>query len=305
LKRVKAPLLIVVYDPSEAALRVAQERYDEASGGAANHKVVFTTSMPQQSEVIDIAIVATNADVRAAVLEALVAGSPVRNFILEKWLCQTLSDLVRMGEVLRIAGANAWVNCGRRTMPFYEKLKEQLGRQRLNYSVTGSNWGLATSSIHFIDQIASLTGCLEFEMHTADLDRVLWPSKRPGFCELSGSLEVRFLDGSRGTFTSYAAGDAPAQIVITAESMRAVIREWEQKAWIASPSSSWRYEEVDAKIPFQSEMTTWVVERLLAGNGCFLPSFEESTQLHRTLISGLESWVRGIGGNPPSPCPFT
>ena len=50
-----------------------------------------------------------------------------------------------------------WVNCTARLWPFYRKLREEIiSEKRIKIGVSGSNWALASNTIHFIDLLAFL-----------------------------------------------------------------------------------------------------------------------------------------------------
>jgi predicted dehydrogenase len=290
LKAVKQPLDIQVVDPSAASLQVAKERYDAVSTEQA-HQISFSTSF-DRTDGTDVAIVATNSDVRRKALESLFDASETRLLVVEKLLFNHRADYAEIESKLAETGAKAWVNCPMRVMPVYEQIRENIAATPISYRVTGSQFGLVTNAIHYIDHVAHLCGCTEFELDTSGLDRNPIPSKRPGFLELNGTLVARFADGSRCEITCYPTGAAPVVVEIFNEKNRYVIRESEGKLWHAGERSKWAWLEQAAPIPYQSQITTEVVESLLSTGDCGLTPYETSVRIHLQLLDPMLELVR-------------
>ena len=291
LKAIDTPLDIHVVEPSSASSQVARERY-EATAAAAAHTIHFHAS-PESAGPLDAAIVATNSNVRRGVVEKLLDASGARVLVLEKLLFTEGDDYAAIEGRLANARAQAFVNCPMRVMPPYEHIRENLGGGPIHYRVTGSNYGLVTNAIHYLDHVVHLTGCNEFVVDTAGLDEAPIASKRPGFLELTGTLLARFADGSRCEVTSLAAGTVPVVVEISNERHRFIVRESEGKLWRSGQQAKWAWEEGDARIPYQSEMTTAVVKQLMATGTCLLTPFGVSSRTHLQLLEPLLAFVRG------------
>lgn len=305
LKKVRIPLAITVVDPKALSLSVAKERYDSMENGTVSHKLIYKSDMEKMAKKFDVVIVATNSDVRRKVVEKLFKKSNVDYLVLEKLLFQKKEDYAFIDKLLTKHGTKAWVNCSMRTMPFYNSLKKEIKEESVQCVVTGSQYGLVTNAIHYIDHIAFLTDCYEYMVDTVLLDPKPIESKRKGFVELNGTLRVCFKDGSLGTFTCYRNGNAPVVIEIFSKNYRCISKETEQKVWISSPRDNWRWIEVNAKIPFQSKMTTEVVEQLLKKGNCALTSFNKSSKLHIILLEALRKFLNEKARDKFNYHPFT
>ena len=290
LKGVKQPLDIQVIDPSDASLQVAKERYESVPSGQP-HQISFSTSFDRTDDT-DIAIVATNSDVRRKALESLFDASETKLLVIEKLLFSQRADYAEVERKLAETGAKAWVNCPMRVMPVYEQIRANIATTQISYRVTGSQFGLVTNAIHYIDHAVHLSGCEEFELDTSGLDRTPIPSKRPGFLELNGTLVACFADGSRCEITCYPSGTAPVVVEIFNEKCRYVVRESEGKLWHAGESSKWGWAEQEAPIPYQSQITTEVIESLLNAGDCGLTPYATSARIHLQLLDPLLELVR-------------
>ena len=153
-------------------------------------------------------------------------------------------------------------------------------------------FGLVTNAIHYLDHMVHLTGCESYTVDTGALDGELEKSKRPGFLEVTGTLVARFTDGSRCEVTSLRTGTAPVLVEISSQRLRAIVRESEGRAWQASEAAQWKWQEAEAPIPFQSVLTAWLVNDLVARGDCALVPFATSVGTHLQLLDPLLAFVR-------------
>lgn len=293
LKAISVPLNITVVDPFPASIKMAKERYESAPGSAV-HSIKYGNTFEALDRVYDVVIIATNSDVRSKAVEQLFSRSTVRFLILEKILFQKYKDYKIIGELLKKHNCKTWVDCSMRTMPFYYDLKNKI-RPPITYCATGSQFGLITTGIHYIDHMAYLTGCYDYKLITDGLEPKPVSSKRLGFLELNGTLAAHFNDGSFGAFTCFSEGNMPVNIEIHSTHGRVISRENEQKAWRASQATEWLWQESAAPIPFQSQMTAVVIEDILKTGHCELTPYEESAKLHLTLLEGLSAFLSKHG----------
>jgi hypothetical protein len=192
-----------------------------------------------------------------------------------------------------------------RMMPFYSRIKENLNSKRINYYVTGSQFGLITNAIHYIDHMAYLTECNDFTVDIGFLDTKSIESKRKGFLELNGTLNVRFSNGSFGSITCFPSGSVPIQVEIYSDYFRCISNENEQKAWVSSPNDNWKWHEIEAHIPYQSQMTTQLIDSILSDGNCLLSAFEISSKLHIQLMEPLLKLLNYRSGEKYNYYPFT
>ncbi|EFL50829.1 oxidoreductase domain-containing protein [Solidesulfovibrio fructosivorans JJ]] len=290
LKAVKYPLDIQVIDPSEASLQVAKERYDAVESGV-GHAISFATRL-RDSDCTDVAIIATSSDVRRQAIDHLFDLSKPRFLILEKLLFNTRQDYAYAESRFAEAGTMVWVNCPMRVMPCYEHIRQELTSDRMSYRVTGSQFGLVTNAIHYLDHVVHLSGCGDFELSLGEIDSTPIKSKRPSFLELNGRLRANFANGTTCEMTCYPTGTAPILVEIFTENQRYVVRESEGKLWHAEASTNWVWNERVATIPYQSQLTTEIVESLLASGGCGLTPYASSVRTHLSLLDPLRELIR-------------
>lgn len=301
LRAVKIPLDITVIDPFKESLSVAKQRYEDMNGE--NHRIRYIDKI-DRGQKIDLAIIATNSDVRAEIIKKLLKNNQVKYLILEKLLFTQKRDYSIIAKLIKKTNTKTWVDCSMRTMPYYFNLKKRVP-QRFVYFVNGSQYGLATNAIHYIDHMAYLSDCLNFIVDTTALHGKILESKRKGFLELTGSIKVHFENGSKGIFVCYPDGDAPVQVEIHSSGFRTINRQIEGKAWTTGPKEKWLYREEEAKVPYQSEMTTDLVRDILTKGTCYLPDYETSKKIHIQLLEPLRKFVNCHSRKKYTYYPFT
>jgi hypothetical protein len=298
LVRCSKPLKIYVQDVSEESLRRAEQRWVEVHGTDSHHCASFIKSTDPLPPYLDLAIVATTAHVRPLAVGKIAGHSNVASWVLEKVLAQSESALDEIvGSVG--TGSSAWVNTPRRMMPWYHEMKSQMAlRHPLNLKVEGGAWGLACNAVHFLDLLAWWTGETLQEIDTEGLGSEWFEGKRSGNWEIFGSMEARFSGGSR-VILSANEGD-----VFYSMSVSDGHRSWEidEIQGLAQCSDGIK---ILGRIPYQSEMSSILVESILEHGRCYLPTLAESANLHRVFINGMLGHWRQAGRSNAAFLPIT
>lgn len=161
----KIPVSVEVVGRSSQSLVKAKERFEQIQGTGFVKNVKYFQTMKSLSNLIDIAIIATNADVRRKVIEELIQYKKTRFLLLEKVVFQSVQDFQEIIELLKINQVKAWVNCRQRMCTFYQEVQKHLGNgERIIYEIQGGNWGMGCNSIHSIDLISFVSGETDFRI---------------------------------------------------------------------------------------------------------------------------------------------
>ena len=209
LTNCKETLDIYVNDISEQSLQIAKQRWeqvdkkvspDSVSGmtvPAIQHKVTFISSFEKIPKKINIAIVATNADVRPQVVKQIKANFEVCYWILEKVLAQSMTML---SEILALTqnSLGAWTNIPRRMMAWQKQIRESLQSEgKLKITGSGSHWGLSCNGIHYLDLVSWWTDEKLRKIDTSKLDSKWIESKRNGFFDVTGKITAFYSGGTQ------------------------------------------------------------------------------------------------------------
>ncbi|OGN02451.1 MAG: hypothetical protein A2655_01850 [Candidatus Yanofskybacteria bacterium RIFCSPHIGHO2_01_FULL_43_42] len=305
LRAVKISLEIIVVDPAQNSLNLSKERYQTMPRGKHEHKISFFTEIPDNLKSVDLGIIATCSDTRAEITRKLLAKTKVRHLVLEKLLFNKKKDYKSIGLLLKKNKVKTWVNCPMRMMPLYKNIQPELKKTKIAYYATWAGFGLITSAIHYLDHMVFMTGSDDFTVNTDGIDSKPIPSKRKGFLELSGTLQILFKNGSVGNLACFINANLPILIQFHCEKLRCIARETEAKAWISRAGEDWKWKEIDAQIPFQSQLTTGLAEDILSRGECGLVGYEQSAKTHLQLLEPVFNFLNKNSSKKYDYYPFT
>lgn len=296
---------IHVIDPSPNSLNVAKKRALEINNQS-GHQLHFSDSLNSLPLNLDVAVIATNADVRAKVVHQILADTKVKFFLLEKVVFQNENDFEAIINKFHEHKAKAWVNCPRRAFDFYGELKSLVNvNHPLYFSASGGDWGLACNGMHFLDLMAFLTSQTSFSGSSLGLIPKVSDSKRKGFKEVHGTL--LFVSPSKNilTLNSQDNSSAPITIQISTPDFQALIDEKNRKMALALKDENWAWHDKQMKMPFQSDLTHLVVSDLLQKGTCDLTPVSESFALHLPFLKVIRSHMESILNVTLDSCPIT
>jgi hypothetical protein len=291
--------IVHVVDPSlSARQRVAANLQDPS-------RIRWHSDVCSLPTTLDVAIVATRADVRAAVVKVLLTHANVRNLVLEKVLFQKLSEYGEIRELLRCRRVPTWVNCPRRIFPTYQRLEQSLDKHEIALlSASGCAWDLGCNGIHILDIFYFLAGATSVRDLVLSITEVK-PSKRSGLLHVDGRLQGTLIahGGREVPFSISSDASVPGPIVLAIKTARDHISVAEGPM-ITLRNSSGSTTEV---LPAQSTLSAELVRSLVVRASCGLTTFEESVALHepflRVVLQALAG--RGFIKDDEEACPIT
>ncbi len=308
LSLINRPIRIQVVDPSQNALKVARERFNQVNGSKKVKNIEYLNDIEQLSSEIDVGIIATTSNIRRHVIESLLNKVSVRYLILEKVVFQKKEDFPSVKKILDEKNVQAWVNFARRMWEIDQFVKNRLeGNNRIQFRVTGSNWGLGCNALHFVDFFSHLINSQDITLFGDHLDPNIIPSKRKGFYEITGTLTGQKKEGNLLSITSYAISDAPIIIQISNPQIQCSIIQNENNAilWVLDTKYNWKKEEYSFKIPFQSQLSHKVVQDILDTGNCKLANYEDSSKVHVPFLEVLTTHFKKHLNKEIKSCPVT
>lgn len=294
----RIPLRIYIQDVSEASLRQAKLRWQEVVGEASRHVLSLHTTVDDLPSKLDIAIVATTADIRPKVVAQISSHAAVQFWVLEKILAQSERGLDEI--MLSVKDClGSWVNTPRRIMPWHQEIERQSGLAKpITLKVTGGPWGLACNAIHYLDLLAWWSGEALVAVNTQGLSSDWSESKRQGNWEITGLLEAKFSGGSVARLSSSTdAPDAPFEL-----SDGALSWSVDEANGVAVRSDG---VQVRGRVLYQSAMSAGLVESILETGSCNLPTLQESVALHHVFIGSMLNHWRQAGHSAATVVPIT
>ena len=205
--------------------------------------------------------------------------------LLEKVLFQSIEDYVEAKKIIESQNIKVWVNCPRRMFEFYALLKLKVNKKNpIIMEVKGGNWGLACNSIHFIDIFSFLTDSKVVKVFSDQLEKKIYPSKRKGYIEFFGVLNVTF-DNGHVLKLDCAHEKLPMDITISSIDGTYNIDEANGNIFYNGEKSN-----IEVEVKYQSELTHLVVEEALAYGQSKLTDFNQACEQHIPLIKSLLSF---------------
>lgn len=304
LSKLRFDCEIYIVDPSPESIALAQSRFNETYNKNFLIKLYTTNKLTELPKDISFAIIATNADCRRDVLEYLLLNTDIRYYIIEKVLFQKVEDYYTIKDLSLKKDVKAWVNCPRRMWKFYKNLKrEKINEQLLQVSMTGSNWGFASNSIHFLDLISFFTGTVNYQIDSLSLENKIIETKRKGFYDFFGNLSGRFENGTRFSITSLDGDQIPFMVCLHFANSVYFIRDWEGVYYKSEFKDE--FQKNSFEVEYQSSLTNIVVNEILETGSCSLTPIIESIDLHLLFISKLCREYKLLNSGSDGLCPIT
>jgi len=280
---------IYVVDPSVTSIELSKQRASEIEH---SHQLTWCKSISEIPNEIDLAIVATSANVRKNVIEQLLNHSRIEFLILEKVLFQKIEEYEFTKNLLEEKVQATWVNHPRRMFSCYEYIKKEIEKSdgTLSMQVTGNNWGLACNGLHLLDLFQFLAKHSVVEIKNDWVDKNCFQSKRAGFIEFYGTIKAKTKANDTCVITS-SEGDPTALKISISKG---------EKHWTIQEGSTIMVSSNDGTIEnfsmqYQSELSCTLANKLFEENTCTLPTYNESDAVHRLFIeSFLEVYNSGL-----------
>ena len=299
LLKVKSNLEITVIDPQlklldELKLKLKTEKVKNLS-----NKSFFWQTGLQIKKKYDIAIIATSSKNRSELIYEISNQSKINFWVIEKVLAQSLGQM----SIIKSSTSNAlgaYVNTPRRIMPWYQEIKKNFyNNGPLHFLKLGGNWGLACNAIHYIDLIYWFTNENLISVSTNNLNNKWFKSKREGYFEINGKLEMVFSKGSRLELIDNSSRKNNSQIRISNQNETWYINEDSGKAY------SNTNKVLKGKIIYQSDMTDGIINDILETKKSNLTSLDESISQHQVFLEAMLLHWNQVNNKNDSEVPIT
>ncbi len=227
---------------------------------------------------IDLAIIATCADIRYTVAKELIENNKVNKIVFEKFMFLKREEYDEMKLLLHKYDIKAWVNCTRREYDAYSYIKQKLDGV-VNMIVVGDNWGLCCNGIHYLDIFYFLGGKVE-SLRVKDCEII--DAKRPGYKEMNGTIyssddrfQIKSSNISSTKIVKKIWNDRYDFILVNSNNCLTVIEHDKLNNF---------FDTREFKIPYLSEIAKDFVTHIIEDTKVLLPTFTESCEPHVKLL---------------------
>ena len=283
LSKVSMPLDIIVSDVSPESLARAEVRWQEVDGHNTFHQVRYLVGLSEVPDEIDVAIIATSSDVRAAVVLKLSEISVVKYWVLEKVLAQSENELIAIQAAI-CNDSSVWVNTPMYMWTLYSNIRNNYVDKYIIEASFEGFAGLACNAIHYIDFVSRWNKSIPISINTNGLQNHWYPAKRNNFFEVYGELLIDFNDGSKLKLSS---NPDDINYIVNLKINHDEWRVFESEGIAYSADGK----IIDGKCDYQSQLSAPLVESIIQSGYCDLPTISESIVQHKILlVSLLEHW---------------
>ena len=296
-------LSITIVDPSLDSLKASKQRAKEIRLGNIGSTVEYRQKPPKNKNY-EICIISTNANVRAKVTRELLMYCRIKYIIFEKILFQKNIDFDIISKLLEKYNIKAWVNCPNRTFSFYKEIKNKLNitDDTVEMSVDGSSWGMACNSIHYIDLFSYFVNNSNIKIMNTNLSKTIFKSKRSGdFFEINGLFGVKI----ENHFLKIRCKDTTKPFVNVKIKNKNIEFSIDELDATLQTNINGLTNIKDIKIPYQSSLTSKLIDDLIDKSQCDLTLFSDSCKHHLPLLSTFTSHFSKILKKKLIECPIT
>ncbi len=306
LCKIDMPVNIFAVDISKQSLNNAKKLV----GKITNHNIKsleFSKEIPKNIDEIDLCIIATSSNVRLSILKKLISAYSIKNLILEKVLFQSVEELDEAKSIIHKKKINCWVNHTRREDQCWKDVKKILsGYSNMKLYYGKYNWNMCSVSIHMIDLAVWLFNDEITHIDNSSLDSKIHQSKRQGFIEMTGILNVEFKNGSTVKLESiHGTSKEKAIFEISNDRVKLIVNEFEGKGILYRKDNNWIAEPYDFYRPLQSEKTQTIAKKILENKPCNLTQLNESVEIHRSVLVSFMDHLNKNSNSKYNYCPIT
>tara|TARA_B100001173_G_C16008479_1_gene556656 strand:+ start:496 stop:1413 length:918 start_codon:yes stop_codon:yes gene_type:complete len=248
-----------------------------------NKNLHFSYSYKKFKQIdIDLLINTTYATQRFDLIKNYCNYFNVKNLILEKVLENSLGNIK---EFKRLKLENCWVNTFLRTLDVFKEIKNK-STGKIKMKVSGGNWGLLCNTIHYVDLMAFISESSPEKILKQELNSNFFPAKRKGFFEIYGSFQVIYEDGS-------------ILYLECVDSEEDLTMEYKCGSYKFNYNLISGVLESDNQssirnIPYQSDMSTDLVNNILLKNKCELTNIKDSLNFHEFYLKFIINYRNNI-----------
>lgn len=291
---------IAVVEPNEIGLNNAKSVFSITSD--LHHNLTWLSNISDLTESYDFTIVATQATNRYQLVSQLLEKGN-RRFLIEKMVCQSVSEYEKILECFKKYEAKGWVNTNFRYFSFYQKLAKYFSKNTpLKFVIVGGDKGLGSNAIHFLDLFLWFTNSDTITLNGDDLTEELLPNKRSlGLVEFSGTMTGKTNDSSISINFSRAFENSATVEISNSEHH---IRIDTDKSTITKIRGLGDFFE-DFKFQHTSELTKKITNDVLQTDTCNLPMLDDLYSAHSELFRIFNLHIKKLTNRESDICPIT
>ena len=304
IARLSYSIQVYVIEPNDNAQNLAKLRLKEITYDETNHEFFWYKSVNELKKTGDLVVVATNSIGRVDLILELINKGNTR-FLIEKIVCQSVSEYNRLLEKINESNGKGWVNTTPRCFKSYHRIKELLqGEKVICFSVkANSKSGLGTNAVHYIDLFSWLVEDNKIILNGESLLDELLPNKRgQNLKEFSGTITGTVKNGSSLSITFLPNLSDEIILEISTNRLKIIINETNNKITtygsVKDYNSEFNFEHV-------SSTSIHIIDDILKNDKCLLPTLNELFNAHSELFRIFNAHINKLSKEDVELCPIT
>lgn len=295
MTRLSEPSTVLALEARPEARDKALDLWREMSGHE-RHALHFIEEADLASTAADVAVLATSADGRLALLCSVLAAG-IRTILAEKVLFQSASDYRAASALAKEQNADVRAHVPLRTIEQVGRLRAVHGGQPLHMTVRIGNRGMGCNGIHYIDLFRFISNS-EITRLDAVVDRPLESNRRnPALIEFSGRINSAAASGATLEVAFERNSEHLPIITVEAQARRTVL----DFAAGRTESTVADLDGADLRMPMASSLTHQLLVDMLEGRS-ILPTLGEGEAAN---ILMLKAYNTALEEGDDAVCPIT
>ena len=298
----KYPSRIQIIEPFQKSIEQTKKILTETKFNQ-NIKVDFLKKIVNNNFKTDLLIICTLSDIRFKVFNEFLKLNKISYIIFEKVVFQSKDEFLKTFKILEKEKIKAWINCPNRTNKGYIKFKKTIIKSApLRMTVTGSNWGMASNLIHYLDLFCFFIDQTDIFIKTNRLDKRVYYSKRKDFIEIGGTVEFSSKNGDLLEISDEKSKNLNVEITLSNENNYLKVFESENYALVKNKI---KLSKINFPIEYQSNLTNKFAHDIFKNKDCKLPSIRENAELHYKIFLLISSHLDYYSDKDFKICPIT
>tara|TARA_X000000950_G_scaffold255918_1_gene320982 strand:+ start:320 stop:1300 length:981 start_codon:yes stop_codon:yes gene_type:complete len=288
---------IYLVDPKKESINICLNLIENDLNKSQKENIKIYSEINEIPSDIDFAIVATDSKPRFNILKYLLNEKMPKYLILEKLLFTKENEFAEALKLIKKADLKVWVNQWMSTEPSFRNLCSYIQiSEPIEVLVKGDNWGLCCNSVHYLELFDFLCNEEKLNIKGHEFEKVFF-SKRQGYLEINGRIDINSQNGSRLTLISNDAGILEGEEISIIIKTSNVIAE----CFFRMDSLVCRLEINGKKINkhynliLQSDFTHRIIEEIHKTGSCNLPSLERAIYHHNLFYPLFKNFFKEKG----------
>ena len=305
LMKINLPISIYVIDKNFKALTNSKKIVKDSKKNNKIKSIIYQKKIERFKLNIDLAIIATNADIRRKVIENFISKNKIKYMLIEKVAFQCEKDFIKIITLLKKHRIKSWVNLAKRLFPIFKNLKNKIKKsEKILINASSGNFDIGCNAIHYLDLFYYLTKSKIKDVDMSLMDKRIYKSKRKGYIDFNGTLKVNNIKKDQLIITNYFNSPKDHILEIHTEKFYYLFFPYKDKLYYSSKNNK-KLIEKDFYQPKQSQLTHQIAKDILLYGKSELPTLEESYIVHRPMLKAFIDHVNSFNKIQINKCNIT